>query len=441
MKNTPERKSEYKNESTWSSHIQTEDYPALSESLETDVCIIGGGLTGLLSAYLLSKSGKRVIILEKKEIGSGASGLTTAFLTSSIDTNFSDLIRTLDLVHAKSVIASHEAAIILIEKISRDESIECDFKRCSNYLYATKEKDFSILDEEHDAARTLGLNAHLEKDGSKLGFKNFGYLEIKNQAKFNPVKFMEKLAEKLSQAGVRIFEHTEATEILPRDFGSSVRAREHSVQAKWVISATYSPFLEPARLYLKKGMYKTYVLEAYTQWKIPEGTYEDTENPYHYMRIDNEVTGYRIIIGGEDHREDIKVDEARNFNSLETYLRNLIPAESYTVRRIWTGPILEPIDGLAFIGRKKSKENIIYAFAFSGNGMTYAGIAAMIIRDTVLGNENQWDELYKTDRVAHFKALMTKGKDYAGELVKGALKNVATSSKKLKSKLPRRKKV
>jgi glycine/D-amino acid oxidase-like deaminating enzyme len=434
MKNTRP----HNRETSWTKDSTKDSYPTLGESFETDVCVIGGGIAGILSAYLLMKRGFRVALVEKSTLGGGATGLTTAFLTASIDTDFADLIKSFGPEDARSIIDSHKKAIDLIDEIIREEGISCDFKRCSNYFYASSEKDFSIIDEECDAALELGFDATLHEDGSNLAFNNFGYVELKNQAKFHPLKFIYALAGIMQEKGVKIFENTEADEILERDFGYSVRANDHSVQTRWVVCATYEPYHEPLRLYFKKGMYKTYILEAHTEWKIPEGIYEDTDNPYHYLRVDKEGTGYRLIIGGEDHREDIPMDEETNFSALESYLESIIPKESFSIQRRWTGPILEPVDGLAFIGSAHGTEGILYAFAFSGNGMTYAGIAAMLIRDHIDKQANPYTELYRTDRLPRLRPTITKGKDYAEEMIRGAMKNALTRSKKrLKDVLPK----
>jgi glycine/D-amino acid oxidase-like deaminating enzyme len=430
MKNTREKDKE----TTWTIKDK-KSYPRLGESFETDVCVIGGGIAGMLIAYTLFKKGKRVALVEREEIGHGVTELTTAFLTASIDTDFADLIKSFGPIDARAIVESHSAAIDLIEVIAREEGISCEFERCSNYLYAISQKDFSIVDEECDAAQELGLDATLHPDGAALGFKNFGYMEIKNQGKFHPLKFILGLADVLERGGARIFEDTEAEDIVERDFGRSVRAHGHSIQAKWVVSAVYEPFHEPLRQYFKKGTYKTYLLEAHTEWKIPVGIYEDTENPYHYIRVDKEGEGLRLLVGGEDHREEIPIHENRNWNALEEYLESLIPKESFTLRRRWTGPILEPVDGLAFIGPASEKDPVYYAFAFSGNGMTYAGISAMIISDYILGIDNPWKEIYRTSRGSHLKALVRKGLDYTEEMVRGVIKNAATQSKKERDKL------
>jgi glycine/D-amino acid oxidase-like deaminating enzyme len=207
----------------------------------------------------------------------------------------------------------------------------------------------------------------------------------------------------------------------------TLHIKNGTVKAEWVISATYEPFGQPVGLYFKKGMYESYVFELeIPKDKIPEGIYEDMENPYHYFRIDKKGEYDRMIIGGEDHRQDIPVDDEKNFNALEEYVQETFPELEYKIIHKWDGPILEPSDGLAFIGCHKNPR-VLYAFGFSGNGMTYGGIASSIFKDTIMGNGNPYSDIYRANRLLGIKPLITKGKDYTGELIGGALKNVFKS--------------
>src|SRR6185295_19208462 len=116
---------------TWNSTVKMPKFSELKRSRQADVCIIGGGLTGILSAYLLAKEGKRVVVLEKKRIGSGATSVTTGFLTQAIDTDLQDLIKMQGEEKAKKVAESHGKAIDLVEQIIKDENIECEWVRTS----------------------------------------------------------------------------------------------------------------------------------------------------------------------------------------------------------------------------------------------------------------------------------------------------------------------
>ncbi|MES2215807.1 MAG: FAD-dependent oxidoreductase [Patescibacteria group bacterium] len=148
----------------WATTAQLPTYPALTKDAKADVVIIGAGLTGILSAYLLAKEDRKVVILEKNTVAEGATHLTTAFLTEVLDTDMRKLIATFSAETAKKIIASHGAAIDLIEKISLEEKIDCDFKRCSNYFYAHKDEAFGTLLAEYDAMRELGIDAVLSAD-------------------------------------------------------------------------------------------------------------------------------------------------------------------------------------------------------------------------------------------------------------------------------------
>jgi glycine/D-amino acid oxidase-like deaminating enzyme len=202
-----------------------------------------------------------------------------------------------------------------------------------------------------------------------------------------------------------------------------LRTGNGEVRAADVIVATYDPFNHPKETRFKKGMYVSYVLEAVMDHgAIREGIYEDMANPYHYLRADKIRKNTRLIFGGEDHRIEIPMDQKKNFKALEKHFRDLIPAEAaYTITREWTGPILETMDGLPFIG--SLEKHLYLATGFSGNGMTYAMIAAEMFLREIVGGLNPWRPLYEPGRVPSLRQLMKKGGDYTGALFGGALKN------------------
>jgi glycine/D-amino acid oxidase-like deaminating enzyme len=406
----------------WDRDIERKSYPDFKGDTEADVVIIGGGITGILNGYTLSKENLKVIILEKDKLCYGATSLTTAFLTALIDTDTKDLIKAFGQKDARLILESHQEAIDFIENIIKKEKIECEFKRCSNYLYINSIDDEKILEKEHQSLKKLGVKNNFS-ESPKEGFHNLGFLEIPNQAKFHPLKFALSLAEISEKNGVEIFEGTEVKEVRKDDKFKKVVTKKGSIKSKWVLSCTYKPFGEPLNLYFKKGMYTTYMQE----YEIPkniieEGTYEDTENPYHYFRIDPKQDYDRLIIGGEDNKIIVPVKEDRQLNALKKYVDKILPDLEKNLVYKWSGPILEPGDALAFIG-ESSDPNMLYAMAFSGNGMTYAGISALIIRDIIKGKENPYYDLYRTNRILRPKAAGIKAIDYLEEFVNGVFKN------------------
>lgn len=381
------------------------------KSVSADVAIIGGGITGIVSAYVLAKVGKRVVVYEKNEIGSGATADTTAFITQVLDTDPSDLVSMWGKSKAAAILDSHQHAIDLIEDIVVKEGIECEFKRCSNFLYANSPKELESLEEEYKTLKSLNIPVRFVSDRMIHGFKNSGYIEFKDQAKFSATQFVKALVVICKKRGVIIKEHSKVTSL-------------DNIKADWKIVATYEPFNKPLRLYFKKAFYTTYVMQASLPANtIPEGMYEDMHNPYHYFRIDkNSKKSDLIMIGGEDHRSDIPVNRQKSFKTLNEYLHTILNSTPYKIKSKWTGPILEPVDGLAYIGRL-DKNQVLYAMAFSGNGMTYSMIAAHIFKDTIRGTKNEWASLYDLKRAQTLKNLWHKGKDYTQEFFGGAVKN------------------
>jgi glycine/D-amino acid oxidase-like deaminating enzyme len=399
-----------------------QEYPILNGPLTCDVAIIGGGITGLISAYLLNQAGKKVVILEKNTINSGQTKNTTAFVTQAIDTSYNDLVSIHGKKKASIIAKSHQEAIQILENIITREQIDCSFKRCSNFIYANSPQEVDDLTEESKGFKKVDIEAAMHTSREGLGFINFGFLEIKDQAKFSVGKFMPALAQILHQKGVRIFEHAKASSIDQGENGVVVKAGRYKITAKHVIIATYEPFNKPLALYFKKGFYTTYVLTAtIPKGCIPEAIYEDLQDPYHYFRIDPDEHSDIITIGGEDHRTMLKFSERKMFSNLEAYLKRILPDVPYRINGEWTGLILEPVDGLPSIGHL-GDENIFYAMGFSGNGMTYSTIAARCFTDEIMGRQNPWINIYSAKRIPSLKSLFIKGRDYGQILIQDIIK-------------------
>jgi glycine/D-amino acid oxidase-like deaminating enzyme len=423
---------------TWQEFRKKESYPALEGEEAADVCIIGGGLTGILLAYRLSEEGKRVALLEKREIGSYATSVTTAFITKVIDSPLNEISAIFDSPTAKAVWTSGAKAIDEFERIITKEGIECEFTRCSDFQYASTAEDFAKLKEEYAAYKRYKIEASLHADGSALNFTNAGYLEVPRQAKFHPTKFLYALAEKAARNGALICERSEALSLGQAGERWRIATKKGAVLAQDVVIATYKPITNKAT-HLKKAMYRSYILEAQVPHSLfQEGIYEDMENPYHFFRIDaaqGRGDYDRLIIGGEDHKDIFGSPPVadlgkKSFKALGAYLAKLMDANEpggrskrYWILRKWSGPILEPSDGLPLIGEIAPHRFV--ATGFSGNGMTYAMIASMLITDQISGRKNEWKQAYDPKRsLLHPKRLGTKAKDYLEEFARGALKNL-----------------
>lgn len=272
------------------------------------------------------------------------------------------------------------------------------------------------ISRRRQTSRTFGFAVE-ELPTEKLPFPHHGSFLYAHQAKFHPLKYLEAIRNAAEKLGVKFFDHSEALSI-DGDETVVVKTASGSVTATFVIQATYQPFENPWSLFAMKGMYKSYVYELSVPGNVfPEGLYLDDQNPYHYVRIDKNGDRDRMIVGGEDHRWELPIDEGRSFNGLLAYVDKQFPGLVYDIVCKWAGPILESIDGLPFIGRYDAKcPNRFVATAFSGNGMTYAHIAAEILTDEINGKKSAYSDLYDPLRQKISPSeLVIKTRDYVGE--------------------------
>ncbi len=394
------------------------NYPRLEKDITVDVAIVGGGIAGITTAYLLAKEGKKVAVLEKAQIGSGMTGCTTAFLTANVDLDLEELVKNFGEEKASMVWSSSQEAIETIAKIISTEKIDCEFSRVAAIEYTKFKEDVEFLNNESRLAAQFGFEAEFIQD-NQIGFDSLGYLKLENQAKFHPLKYLQALAAKAVANGALIFEETEVTEINGKNL-IQVKTKDHLIQADYVAILTHIPFNNPLDIQVKLIPYNTYIIEGTIDTDhLKEGIYWDTDEPYNYFRIDKKDSKMRFILGGCDHKTGQSPEkEGSQYEKLETYFRKLLPKTKFKVERRWSGQVIETIDGLPYIGELLINNHQIIGTGFSGNGMTYGTIAAMLTRDIVLKKENPWLEVYSPQRISSLKEFTAGQADYVKHMAR-----------------------
>lgn len=400
-------------QAVWWDGQQQLKYPTLEGNINADVCIIGGGIAGITAAYLLAGLKKKVVLVEKDFIGAGATGLTTAMLTQYIDVDIANLIELYGINTTRQIWTSGGSAINIIKKIVAKEKIACDYSECDYEIWANNQKQTKELAEEYQAFKKINIPSNLVNSKLKFG----------HQAKFHPIKYLNVLSTVAVTKGAKILSQTPVLEIK----NNQVITPKGTVSAKYVLSATHAPFGQPAALFFKKAVYKTYMICAdISAGRLSEGLYQDLAEPYHYFRVDKLGTKFRIVVGGEDHRSQIPVSEAKSFAALEKYLKSIVTG--YEITHKWAGPIIENMDGLPYIGPLKHNRHIYYATGFSGNGITYGTLAAQMFTDYVMGKSNDYQNLYQANRLPTLAQLKYKLKSYTEIFINGAVKNTLLKS-------------
>jgi glycine/D-amino acid oxidase-like deaminating enzyme/nitrite reductase/ring-hydroxylating ferredoxin subunit len=375
--------------------------PALSGDARADVCVVGAGIAGLTTAYLLALLGRSVIVLEQDGIGAGETGRTTAHLTSVLDERYAALRKLHGDENTRLAAASHVAALKLVESVVQAESLDCDFHRVDGYLVGeTSSEARRELEDELEACRALGLRAEL-LPAPPLPFGTGPALRFPDQAQLHPLRYLSGLARALRGRGSSIV-RAQVTEVGGDEDEALVRTdRGQVVRAKALVIATHSPVHQAFGVHLKQAPYRTYAIGLRAaRGSLPPGLYWDTHDPYHYLRTVEGAEGADdvLIVGGEDHKagQDDAADE--RFARLESWVRDRVP-RLLEARSRWSGQILEPADGLAFIGRSHGASNVYLATGFSGNGMTYGTLAGRLLADLIAKGGSEWSELYDPSRV------------------------------------------
>ena len=388
-------------DSFWLGSASLPDFGPLTEPITTDVCIIGGGISGLSTAYLLQREGLSVVVLEDGLLGSGETGRTTAHLSNAIDDRYTEIERLRGIDAARLAAESHTAAINRIEQAVADEGIECDFRRLDGFLILSPNQDADILQQELAAAHRAGLTSVTYQEQAPLASIARPCLRFPAQGQFHPLKYLAALANSVVAKGGRICTRTHVTALHE---GQTARINTNSgasVEAASVIVATNSPINDVVTMHTKQAAYRTYVVGLrVTQGTVPAGLYWDTEDPYHYVRLQPYNNEHDLlIVGGEDHKTGQGGETVDRHARLADWAKEWFPMAGPEAFR-WSGQVMESFDGLAFIGPNPGSQGKTYIVTGdSGMGMTHGTIAGMLLTDLICGRENRWAELYRPARL------------------------------------------
>jgi glycine/D-amino acid oxidase-like deaminating enzyme/nitrite reductase/ring-hydroxylating ferredoxin subunit len=386
-------------QSLWMATAPTPASLPLETQENADVIVVGAGMTGLSTAYELAAAGRDVVVIDRGPLARGMTARTSGHLTWASDDEFSRLVAIHGPSKARLYFESHDAAIDRIEHVQLAEGIACQFVRIPGYSFAPR--DTATLEREMRAIEKLDLSGVTWTDRAPLpGIESGRALRFARQARFHPLRYLNGLVQAIRQRGGRLYAETIATGI--KETASTVTvttASGHRIRARNCVIATNAPVLIAVGIHEKQTPYRSYVLTA----TIPSGDVEDaliwdTLDPYHYVRLQPGAEGTDLLIlGGEDHKTGAANDMEKRFARLEHWGRQHFPTMGDVIHR-WSGQVLEPRDCLAYIGRKPASKHIYFATGDSGDGLTHAVAASMLLRDLIVKGESPWAELYNPAR-------------------------------------------
>lgn len=392
--------------SIWMATAEESETAPLRENMHADVCIVGAGIAGMSNAYFLTRAGKTVIVLDDGPIGGGMTERTTAHLTNAID----DRYFTIEHLHGEKgallAAESHTAAIDRIEAIVAEEGIACEFERLDGYLFVPPDGSKDVLERELNAAHRAGLTNVEQVERAPIdGFDSGMCLRFPRQAQFHPLKYLAGLKRAMERDGGRIFTGTHAGKIEGGAHARVETSNGFAVTAEAIVIATNTPVNDIVTIHTKQASYTSYVIGA----RIPRGSvtralYWDTAEPYHYVRVQsvsaNDGDDYDLLlVGGEDHKTGQADDGEQRYAHLEAWARQRFPMIERIELR-WSGQVMEPVDGLAFIGRNPGdRQNVYIITGDSGMGMTHGTLGGILITELIVAGACPWESLYDPSRI------------------------------------------
>ena len=378
--------------SLWSLSCDIHTRESLKENITTDTAVIGGGMCGILTAYMLSKRGINTVVLEADRIASGVTRNTTAKITTQHYLCYDKLINNVGKEKAFQYAHASKRAIEDYRKIIKELQIDCDFEDMPALAYSLTETD--TLEAEMRAALSLGIDADMVTS-SALPFKIKGAVRFKGQAQFHPLKFIKAVAEKL-----QIYEQTKALSVE----NNVILTNGGKVSAKHIVVATHYPFINaPGFYFMRTHQERSYAL-AIKNVPALDGMYIDASSGGYSFRS----YGDTLIFGGEGHRTG-KNPQGGAYAKLRAKAKELYPNAQEVCA--WSAQDCVTLDSIPYIGNySASTPNSYVATGFHKWGMTGSMVAARIISDAIIGEENSCAEVFSPQRfniTASMKSLMT----------------------------------
>ncbi|MNJ36873.1 Gamma-glutamylputrescine oxidoreductase [compost metagenome] len=420
---------------------QTTDLPTFSkleEDIQTDIAIVGAGITGITTAYLLTKAGFKVTVLEAAKVLDGTTGFTTAKITSQHGPIYNKLLEHFGDVAAELYYHANEEALRFIQTTVEEHQIDCQLTVEDAYLYADSEEQAEQLRKEWEAYEQLKIPGEW-CDSLPIPLKAYGAIRLPNQAQFHPLHYLRALIDYITAQGGMVYENTTLEDAADNTGDGRRRLTTESGQTitcKYAISASHFPFFDGGGFYFTRlHAERSYVVAIEPEIPLEQGMYINCGEPKRSLRS-AQLNGEQVIlVGGESHKTGKGECTFRHYEELEKFGGQLFGAKRIPYR--WSTQDLITVDEVPYIGTITSDvDNVFVATGFAKWGMTNGTVAALMFRDLIMGHNNKYTELYKPSRFKAnpgIKNFTVQNADVAKEWISGKVEMIHRTANELQA--------
>jgi glycine/D-amino acid oxidase-like deaminating enzyme len=402
--------------SLWREASPGQIYPSLKGDVFVDVVIVGAGITGLTSAYLLKRRGIRVAVLDKDTVGGGTTGRTTGKVTSQHNLAYIQLEKSIGSHPTQMYAEANQTALSIVEKIIKTEKIECDWERVDNYVFTTKPDHTSQFKKEVETAKRFGLPAEYTTE-TPLPFEIKAAVKFTNQGKMTAQKYILGLAKAVHGDESYVFEHSNARHLYDGQ-PCIVHARGGRVIAKHCIVATNVPTMP----LMARGGYcilefpmESYIVAAPFSGKL-EGMFISPDRRQYSILPVNFGDQQYLLIGGEGHVSGLRISKRLRYERLAKYADQHFGIKEFTHK--WSDRDYLAYDKIPLIGPLYPWSKHMYVgSAFKKWGLTNGTVAGMILTDFITGKENKWADTFSPQRLRPLKYIPKSVLEQAKQLL------------------------
>jgi glycine/D-amino acid oxidase-like deaminating enzyme/nitrite reductase/ring-hydroxylating ferredoxin subunit len=410
----------------WLASTSIKEYPELNRDVKVDVAVIGGGIAGITAAFLLTRKGLKVAVIEAGRILQGTTGHTTAKITSQHRLIYAKLKKEMGNTLASQYAEANEKAIHFIADTVNKLKIDCDFEWRPSFVFAQTDKGVKDIEDEVEAASSLGINASLV-DKVPLPFPVKAAMRFDNQAQFHPLKYLSRLAQEITRKGSNIYEQTEAIDIEDEGYPSVITRKGKRVNASKVIVASHYPFFDGGGLFFTRlSVERSYIVAVKIKEDFPAGMFISAEDPVRSLRSQPDKEGELVLVAGEHHKTGHGSDLNTHYQNLIDYAADIFTLQDVAYR--WSTQDCTSIDGVPYIGNLTRKSpNLYLATGFNKWGMTNGTVAGIILNDLITKGDNPWAPVYNPSRfhlASSLKQFATLNVDVVKHYVTGKVKGL-----------------
>jgi glycine/D-amino acid oxidase-like deaminating enzyme/nitrite reductase/ring-hydroxylating ferredoxin subunit len=415
--------------SHWVRTSSQRPYPALDRDLSCEVAVIGAGIAGLSTALELKRRGAQVVVLEARRVGAGATGYTTAKLSSLHGLTYGEMTRTHGEEVAHAYGAANEWGLRRVAETIGEFGIDCELRRKPNYTYTLEPGGAGRIEQEVAAATRLGLPASLATELPELPFEVAAAVRFEEQAEFHPLQYLGGVAEQLDRDGPSLFERSRVTKVRSHSGAWRLQTSEGRVDAEQVVVATHMPILDRGLYFARAHPERSYVLLAEIDGEVPQGMYLSDESPAHSLRsVPRPGGGEYLMVGGESHKTG-QSDAAERYTALEDWARSRFPVRSIEAR--WATQDVMPADGLPYVGRLAPLwERLWTASGFRKWGLAMGTASGRMLADLIEGAPNEWAFAFRPERIDARGGLRSLAQENANVATRFALDRLTKRAKR-----------